>query len=63
MVVYINCKTSKGTKTLSSVNQKNYRTPKEFQKEWYKQLCDYTQIGHDAYVSKRATKEWRNNQK
>lgn len=53
---YINCKTDQGIKTISLFNLKEYKNKKEFFRDILLMLKIQKLFGHDAWMSKRATK-------
>ncbi len=58
MIRYINAKTNQGVETLSQEDSKDYENKKLFWKELLQNCQDYQMSGHEAWISRRATKEW-----
>lgn len=59
MVRYINCRTKEGIETLDEVNSNEYRSIHTFKQVLLDLRKDYQVSGHDAYISIRSTKEWK----
>ncbi len=57
---YFNLKTNQGTETVDQLEQKEFKTYKEYRKELNRLIQEYRLAGMNVYISSRSTKDWRN---
>ena len=55
---YINIKTNYGTETLAEIRQQEFKTRKDYIKEYKRLLYEYRLNGQSVYLSQRACKNW-----
>lgn len=59
-MIYFNYKDINGIETIDSLNSKDFKSKKEYKKECFRLLNEYKTAGINAYLSQRATKDYRN---
>ncbi len=57
-VKYLNLKSIWGTETVDEVRQEEFKTYREYVKEYKRLLCCYRECGQSVYLSQRACKDW-----
>jgi len=57
-IKYINIKTNYGTETLDEIRQKEFKTRRDYIKEYKKLLYEYRLSEQSVYLSQRASKDW-----
>ena len=58
---YFNYKSSYGIETFDQIDQKDFIFNKEYRQELVRLLNEYRLAGMNVYVSRRSTKDWKNN--
>ena len=58
---YLNYKSSYGIETVDQIDQKDFIFYKEYRQELVRLLNEYRLAGMNVYVSRRSTKDWKNN--
>lgn len=59
MIRYFNLKTVYGIETIDEINQKDFKTYKEFRTEVRRLINEYYLCNMNVYISQRSTREWR----
>lgn len=57
-VKYINIKTNYGTETIDEINKEQFKTRRDYIKEYKRLLYEYRLSGQSVYLSQRACKNW-----
>ena len=57
-IKYINIKTNYGTETLDQIRQQEFKTRRDYIKEYKRLLYEYRLNGQSVYLSQRACKNW-----
>ena len=58
---YFNYKSSYGIETVDQIDQRDFIWYKYYRQELVRLLNEYRLAGMDVYVSRRSTKDWKNN--